>query len=82
MRIFVLLFLFVSYAVAENWPQWRRPLGTGISTENGLPTEWSTKQNLAWQTELGRDILVRGAFTLLQSCTTMDYVIWRQRWAS
>jgi outer membrane protein assembly factor BamB len=52
MRILILLSLLVSSAVAENWPQWRGPLGTGISTEKGLPTEWSTKQNLAWQTEL------------------------------
>jgi outer membrane protein assembly factor BamB len=40
-------------AICENWPQWRGPLGTGVSTEKNLPTEWSRNQNIAWRTELG-----------------------------
>lgn len=39
-------------ASAENWPQWRGPQGTGVSSEKGLPTEWSAKQNIAWRAEL------------------------------
>ncbi len=26
---------------AENWPQWRGPGSQGISSEAGLPAEWS-----------------------------------------
>jgi outer membrane protein assembly factor BamB len=54
MRILIgLSVLLVPPAViCENWPQWRGPLGTGVSTEKGLPTEWSTKQNVAWRAEL------------------------------
>ena len=40
------------FLAAENWPQWRGPLGTGVSSEKGLPTEWSAKQNVAWRAEL------------------------------
>ena len=46
------MLLFLPAAICENWPQWRGPLGTGISIEKGLPTEWSTKQNIAWRAEL------------------------------
>ena len=37
---------------AENWPQWRGPLGQGISTETQLPTEWAPGRNIAWKTPL------------------------------
>jgi outer membrane protein assembly factor BamB len=35
-----------------NWPQWRGPEGTGISTETGLPLEWSRDKNILWKTPL------------------------------
>jgi outer membrane protein assembly factor BamB len=50
--ICVLMLLVPPVLLCENWPQWRGPLGTGISSEKGLPTEWSTKQNIAWRAEL------------------------------
>ena len=34
---------------AENWPAWRGPLANGISGETGLPTKWSTTENIAWK---------------------------------
>jgi outer membrane protein assembly factor BamB len=34
---------------AENWPQWRGPQQNGISAEKGLPTKWSTEENVAWR---------------------------------
>jgi len=46
------ILLLPSFAVAENWPQWRGPLGTGVSTEKNVPVEWSVSQNIAWRTEL------------------------------
>jgi outer membrane protein assembly factor BamB len=39
-------------ARADDWPQWRGPLGTGISAEKGLPTRWSA-EGVAWKARLG-----------------------------
>lgn len=39
---------------AENWPQWRGPLGTGQSAEKNLPLKWSaeTGENIRWKVAL------------------------------
>lgn len=34
---------------AADWPQWRGPLGTGVSPEKNLPTRWSASENIAWK---------------------------------
>jgi outer membrane protein assembly factor BamB len=45
--------VFVSSGLtAENWPQWRGPSSHGVSREVGLPTMWSTSQNVAWRASL------------------------------
>ena len=36
----------------SNWPQWRGPDGQGVSTETGLPTEWSDAKNVKWKTAI------------------------------
>ena len=36
---------------ANDWPQWRGPLGTGVADEEGLPVEW-TEASLAWSAPL------------------------------
>src|SRR5437868_5511847 len=51
--VLALTLLLARAASAENWPQWRGAFGTGVSTEKGLPTEWSRDRNIAWRTELG-----------------------------
>jgi len=38
-------------AVAENWPRFRGPNGTGVSEENGFPATWSPG-DYAWKTRL------------------------------
>lgn len=38
--------------LAEDWPQFRGPTGQGVSTETGLPTEWSTDRGVAWSTPI------------------------------
>ena len=44
---------FVSEKVhAGNWPQWRGPDGSGISTETNLPSEWSPTKNIKWKTAI------------------------------
>jgi outer membrane protein assembly factor BamB len=42
----------VSAAAAANWPQWRGPDGSGISTEKNLPAEWGPKKNIKWKTAI------------------------------
>ena len=39
-------------AEAEDWPQWRGPAGTGVSTEQSLPERWSDTENVAWKAKL------------------------------
>jgi len=36
----------------SNWPQWRGPDSQGISTEKGLPIEWSADENIEWKTAI------------------------------
>ncbi len=37
---------------ADNWPQWRGPMGNGISTETNLPVRWTATENIAWKLAL------------------------------
>lgn len=47
----------VSSLSAEDWPQFRGPNCTGISTSTRpLPTEFSATENVAWSAELGDGI--------------------------
>jgi len=39
-------------ASAGNWPQWRGPDGSGVSTEKNLPSEWSPTKNIKWKTPI------------------------------
>jgi outer membrane protein assembly factor BamB len=39
-------------AVAEDWPAWRGPAGTGVSTDGNVPTEWGQTRNVRWRTPL------------------------------
>jgi outer membrane protein assembly factor BamB len=53
MRLFalaVMILVPLTQLRAENWPQWRGPASTGISTETGLPERWSDTENVAWKT--------------------------------
>ena len=34
---------------AENWPHWRGPSASGITSETGLPLRWSDTENIAWK---------------------------------
>lgn len=47
-----LLTAFPRGLFAENWPQWRGPLGTGVAFEKQLPTQWGAAQNVRWKTPL------------------------------
>ena len=39
-------------AVAEDWPQFRGPNGTGVSVSTGLPEEFGPNKNVIWKTAL------------------------------
>jgi outer membrane protein assembly factor BamB len=39
-------------AVAENWPAWRGPQGSGVSAEKALPLTWTTTDNVRWRVDL------------------------------
>jgi len=39
--------------IKEDWPQWRGPLATGVSTDANLPLKWSASENIAWTARLG-----------------------------
>lgn len=42
----------ISLSANDDWKQFRGPGGLGASDSQGLPTEWSDDQNLAWKTKL------------------------------
>ncbi len=37
---------------AINWPQWRGPIGTGVSEHSHPPLDWSETKNVLWKTAL------------------------------
>jgi outer membrane protein assembly factor BamB len=51
-RLLVQAVLAAVSAVGADWTQFRGPGGSGTSGETGLPTSWSTRQNLVWRTKL------------------------------
>ena len=53
----VLMLAIAATARAEDWPQFRGPNATGVSTESeNLPVEFSSTENVAWSVELGKGI--------------------------
>ncbi len=49
MRLVVLFFFVAGLVRAENWPGWRGPSGDGVSAGKGIPTKWSSTENIAWK---------------------------------
>ena len=39
-------------SAAENWPQWRGPLGTGVAADGDYPVKFSADEGVAWKVEL------------------------------
>ena len=38
--------------VSADWPAWRGPTGQGYSSEQNLPTSWSSTENVKWKVKL------------------------------
>jgi outer membrane protein assembly factor BamB len=47
-----LLVCLSTSATAQQWPHWRGPSASGLSTETGLPVQWSDAQGIAWTAEI------------------------------
>jgi outer membrane protein assembly factor BamB len=42
----------LTIAEAEDWPQFRGPNGSGVSTSTGIPEEFGPEKNVVWKTDL------------------------------
>ncbi|MEC7907136.1 MAG: hypothetical protein VYC82_07910, partial [Verrucomicrobiota bacterium] len=51
-RILLLSTVIAASTALADWPQWRGPEGTGISTATNLPTNWSEDSNVAWKIKM------------------------------
>jgi outer membrane protein assembly factor BamB len=52
--IFLNAVLALSFAVSNDWAEWRGPARDGVSAEKGLPEKWSPAgENLAWKAPYG-----------------------------
>ena len=50
--LFLLFFSLIS-RLAADWPFWRGDLaGSGISAEEGVPTQWGREKNVKWRVDL------------------------------
>jgi outer membrane protein assembly factor BamB len=48
-----LLSILPGFSLAEDWPQFRGPNASGVSTSTGLPAEFSYTDKVRWQATLG-----------------------------
>lgn len=48
----LLALLPATVGFAADWPAWRGPQGTGVSSEERLPVKWSKTENVRWRIEL------------------------------
>ena len=48
----VLVSNFLTIALAEDWPMFRGPNGSGVSATTGIPIEFGPEQNVVWKTAL------------------------------
>ena len=51
-RTLLLSTVIAASTAFADWPQWRGPEGTGISTATNLPTTWSEDSNVAWKIKM------------------------------
>jgi outer membrane protein assembly factor BamB len=48
----ILVLVSSTTLVADNWPAWRGPSATGVSSEGSLPERWGPEENIAWKAPL------------------------------
>ena len=49
---YVLMMTACRISCAENWPGWRGPNRTGVTSDTGAPVTWSAKEHVLWKTPL------------------------------
>lgn len=47
-----LLVSLTGVSAAQNWPQWRGPLASGVAPDANPPVEWSESKNIKWKVPL------------------------------
>src|SRR6267143_1010825 len=64
-------------ALGSNWPQWRGPEGTGVSTETNLPLHWGMNENIRWRVPLpdrgNSTPILWGTKVFVTQATTKDH---------
>jgi hypothetical protein len=48
----IIVFVATNLPAAENWPQWRGPLGTGVATTGEYPVKFSDTEGVTWKVKL------------------------------
>ncbi|MDZ4850735.1 MAG: PQQ-binding-like beta-propeller repeat protein [Pirellulaceae bacterium] len=48
----LVMFVFSSIAMADNWGHWRGATGNGVAVNAQPPTEWSSSKNIKWKVEV------------------------------
>lgn len=48
----IVLLITCTSVIAEDWPRFRGPNGTGVSSDSNVPSEWSAEKNHKWTTKL------------------------------
>ena len=52
LRLLLILLGLVATVHADDWPHWRGPSASGVSSETGLPAEWSDTRGVAWKAQI------------------------------
>jgi len=52
LQLVLLWSLSTNINAQTNWPQWRGPDGSGISTDVSIPTEWNESKNIRWKSPI------------------------------
>jgi len=80
MRLALLPVIFALGLTATNWPQWRGPSLDGVSDEKGLPTKWTTDDNVTWKVALpgrsGATPIIWGEHIFLNVADGDDLYLW------
>jgi outer membrane protein assembly factor BamB len=50
--VLLLVVILARCSLAGDWPQWRGPEGTGVSSEKGVPIVWHEERSIAWKCPL------------------------------
>lgn len=77
MNLALILAASVSVATAadsakNDWPRFRGPTGDGVSLAKGIPTTWSTNQNVLWSVDLPKPLFLRGPYLLKYDSNTKN----------